>query len=140
MNPAELDALLAEAEQAEAPVEATAPPAAVEAPFDPLAHLIGNTDPNLDRDPFAMMLDGMLEQEGMSKDTEQPEHKTEGFEEHEWEFKEELIYEDDVAVAICKKCFRQMRLSRQQTFNEAMHAHSVNPDCGQGLAADVMDS
>jgi hypothetical protein len=113
-----------------------APPAEV----DPLAHLIGNTDPDADKDPFTMMLDGMLEQEGMSKESETPEHKTEGFEEHEWEFKSELVYEEDIGMAICRKCFRQMHVGRQQSWNEAMLAHGVNFDCGMGVAQDVTDS
>lgn len=135
----QLDDMLAGAEPAQASEQATEkPPEPTE--HDPLAHLIGNTDPNADRDPFSLMLDGMLEQEGMSKETETPGYKTEGFEEHEWEFKSELVYEEDDAIAICKKCFRQMRVTRQQTWNEGILAHGIDPDCGQGIATDVMDA
>mgnify|MGYP001454401612 CR=1 FL=1 len=133
----QLDAMLSGAEPSAQP---EAVPVQEEPPFDPLTHLIGNTDPDADKDPFTMMLDGMLAGEGLNKETETPEYKTASFEEHEWELKEELVYEDDVINAICKKCFRQMRMNRQQTWNGAQMAHGINSDCGQGVAADVMDS
>lgn len=125
-----------------AAVATTLPAPAEEAPAepDPLAHLIGRQDPDADRDPFSMLLDDMLAQEGMSKDTEQAERKTQGFEEHEWEFKKEVQYEDDLVEVVCKKCFRQMRMTREQTTNQAMEAHQINPDCGMGVASEVMDS
>jgi hypothetical protein len=140
----DLDKMIAEA-QANPTVAGTVsdtlvPPAPDTTPIlDPLAHLIGGTDPNVDRDPFTLELDALLAQEGLSKETEtQP--KTEGYEAHEWEFKETLIYEDDVVEAVCKKCFRQMRMNRAHTWAEAMEHHKVNPDCGMGVTAEVMDS
>ena len=117
-----------------------APPEPAPEPVDPLAHLIGRQDPDLDRDPFAAMLDGMLAQEGMSKDDEPAERKQPDFEFHEWEFKKEVVYEDDEVEVICKKCFRQMRMKRTQTTNQAMEAHQVNPDCSLQITSEVMDS
>jgi len=107
---------------------------------DPFAHLMGASGGFAsEEDPFTAGLDAMLAQEGMSRETE-ASAKTEGFEQHEWEFKKELVYEDDDVEAICRKCFRQMRMKREQTFNEAMASHQVNPDCGMGVASEVMDS
>ncbi len=137
----QLDAMLAEAPQPAAVAGKEVPAVeAAPAPVDPLAHLIGQANPDADRDPFSMMLDGMLAEEGLSKDTEIAERKTEGFEQHEWEFKSEVKYEDDLVEVICKKCFRQMRMDRHQTTSEAMQAHQVNPDCGMGITSEVMDS
>jgi hypothetical protein len=126
----QLDEMLGSEAPVEEPVEE----------MDPFSHLIGKTVSDADADPFALMLDGMLAGEGLSKETETPQLKTEGYEEHEWELKSELVYEEDLVEAICKKCFRQMRIPRTSTWSEAMLEHNVNPNCGQGLAADVMDS
>jgi hypothetical protein len=144
----QLDEMLAGAETPqEAPavaaaVASTLPASAEDAPdaHDPLAHLIGRQDSDFNRDPFASMLDDMLAQEGMSKETETPEHKTDGFEQHEWEFKKELKYEEDLVEVICKKCSCHMRMRRDQTWYEAMETHQVNPDCGMSIASNVMDS
>jgi hypothetical protein len=113
---------------------------APEEPADPLAHLIGRQDPDLDKDPFAAMLDGMLAAEGMSREDEPAERKQADFAEHEWEFKKEVVFEDDDVEVICKKCFRQMRMKRTQTTNEAMAAHQVNADCSLQITSEVMDS
>jgi hypothetical protein len=136
VNNAQLDELLTEPTAEPTVVAELATP---EEP-DPLAHLIGGADPLADKDPFALMLDGMLAEEGLNKESETPEFKTEGYEAHEWEFKAELIYEDDEVNAICRKCHRQMRMNRAQTWGEAMGSHEINPDCGQMLVGDVMDS
>jgi hypothetical protein len=140
MNKDKLDELLDEPRDGESSPDPVAPPPKPEAEPDPLAHLIGSSENETDKDPFAEMLDGMLDGEGLSKETETPEYKTDSFEDHEWEFKEELVYEGDKVEAICKKCFRQMKMDRSQTWGEAMEEHGVNPDCSLMLADEVMSS
>jgi hypothetical protein len=132
----QLDEMAAQASASEQPKEQQKP---VVEP-DPLAHLIGSAEDLLEEDPFASMLDGMLAQEGMNKGSETPEFKTEGYEEHQWEFKHELVYGGDEVEAMCKKCCRHMNMRRDQTWNEAMAIYEINPDCGQMLAETVMSS
>jgi len=120
--------------------EPTEQPKQVETEHDALAHLIGSNDPDADRDPFQMILDGMLAGEGMDKESETPEFKMSSFEEHQWEFKAELVYEEDLVEAMCKKCCRHMKMSRDQSWNEAMSEHKVNPDCSQMLTQDICDA
>jgi hypothetical protein len=140
VNNKQLDEMFAEPTTEPTAEPTVAPQPTVAAEPDPWAHLIGGSDPTADKDPFALLLDGMLADEGMSRETETPEHKTEGYEDHEWELKEELIYEEDKVNVICRKCHRQMRMDRTQTWGEAMGSHEINPDCGQMLVGDVMDS
>ena len=87
-----------------------------------------------------MMLDGMLADEGLSKESEVTERKQPGYAEHEWEFKKECIYEDDEVEMICKKCFRQLRMNRTQTTNEAVDAHEINRNCADQAVKDVSES
>ena len=90
-----LDTMLAKAQAEEAgetsPDTLPAPEETPPEPVDPLAHLIGTHNPDADRDPFSMLLDGMLAEEGLCKDTPTEERKRPEFEEHEWEFKKEKI-------------------------------------------------
>jgi hypothetical protein len=106
---------------------------------DPLSHLIGKAAENVDVDPFMSILDGMLAEKGLDLNSE-TSPKTEGYETHEWELKSTLVFADDEVEAICKKCFRQMKMSRESTWNEAMTEHEVNPNCGMVIADSIMSS
>lgn len=131
-----LNTLNADAEPA--PVASQPEPVAV----DPYAHLIGCIDPHADRDPFALLLDGMLAAEGVSnaKDVEPLGFKNPNMESHEWEAKadKEIIYSDDQALWMCHKCFRQMYVGREETLTSAMGRHKISISCATQLACEVM--
>lgn len=128
-----LDQMIADAEPVVLAEPVVTQPEPVE--VDPLAHLIGQGNDCEQVDPFTAMLDGLLAQEGMSKDDEVTTKKQPESEPHEWEFKKTTIFEDDLCEVICKKCFRQMKMDRLESFTEAQTKHGINPDCSM----DVMD-
>lgn len=134
-----LDDMIAQAEKPELPSTLPAPPqqdVAPEAPVDPFAHLIGRSDPDADRDPFAAMLDGMLAAEGMDKGQEV--EKVPEPELHAWETDRETLYENDDYQVTCKKCFRSMRVTREETLGQAMQRHTIARDCSVQITAEVM--
>lgn len=86
-------------------------------------------------------LDALMAEEGVTKDAEAPP-RTEGFEEHEWEDDESgrgaAIFSDDAIRWRCKKCFRLVDASREETIGETLDRHGVQRVCGEQLAQDVM--
>ena len=115
----------------------TTPEAVPTGPVDPYAHLVGHTGPIQAASPFDAFLD-QVEAEATEEEKVVAEDKP--FENHNWKAVRASLYEDDHDVWLCTKCFRQINVMRNQTLNQALDYHKVNPDCGVQIAAEVMES
>lgn len=92
---------------------------------------------------FGAALDALLRAEGVADDAE-PESKTEGFEAHEWEDDGEgrhgpAMFSDDEIRWRCKKCFRLIDVTREETIGEALDRHGISRACGEQLARDLLN-
>ena len=127
---------LEKAPQPEAASEvATDPtPAAPVGPPDPYAHLIGHGGPIQEKSPFDAFLDDV------TADAPEPEEKEPVYENHDWESVRKTLYEDDQDIWRCKRCFRQINVNRDETVASACARVNLNPNCGEQVAAEVMES
>lgn len=120
-----------------APEEAKKP--AEEAPAgppDPYAHLIGHQGPIQEKSPFDAMLDAMAE----SDDAKTLPEETPDYGNHDWKAVQDATFEDDHYVWRCQRCFRQINVQRSETLAQACAKYNVNPNCGEQVAAEVMES
>ncbi len=121
----------------EAGPEPTAEPEkAPEGPPDPLAHLIGHTGSLQEKSPWDAMLDEMAASDE-AKDLPEPEPD---FGNHDWKTIKDAIYEDDFHQWRCQRCFREIRVNREETLAQACARQNLNPDCSVQVAQEVMDS
>lgn len=114
-------------------------PPSPQEPEDPLARYIGRTgEAAARRDPFADFLDAALAEEGRSLDEDVV--KVPEPEQHQWESDREVIFEADTYRVTCRKCYRSMELSRDETIGQGMQRHLISSDCSLQTVGEVMSS
>ena len=113
-----------------------AAPEAPAGPPDPYAHLIGHGGALVEQSPFDAMLDQMAESdEAKALPEEEPDYGN-----HEWKTIKDAIFEDDYYVWRCDRCLRQINVQRSETLAQACAKVNLNPNCGEQVAAEVMES
>jgi hypothetical protein len=117
------------------PAAAKAAPEAPADPPDPFAHLIGHGGAIQEQSPFDAFLDKVVEE--APKDLPEPEPQ---YELHDWQTIQAAQFEDDHHVWRCRRCFRQINVKGDQTLEQALATYNVNPNCGEQVAAEVMES
>jgi hypothetical protein len=92
---------------------------------------------------FWVELDALLRAEGIPDDA-LPEAKPLEFETHEWEDDGEgrhgpAVFSDDQIRWRCKKCFRLLDMTREETIGGAIDRHKISRVCGEQLAQDLLN-
>lgn len=139
-KPNDFDKFLADLGKEPAPVVGAsdtepAPAPVPDGPPDPFAHLIGHNGPIQEQSPFDAFLDGVVDD--APKDMPEPEPM---YEKHDWQTIQAAVYEDDHHVWRCRRCFRQINVKGEETLEQALAKYNVNPNCGEQVAAEVMES
>lgn len=102
-------------------------------PPDPYANLIGHDNSLQEKNPFDAFLDDLEAQSGpVSEETQ--------FEQHDWKTIKEAIYEEDIYVWQCRRCFRQVNVSREETLEQACSKINLNVNCGEQILDDIHSS
>lgn len=138
--PNEFDKFLDNLGKEPAPVEAPAATPAEEVPAgppDPLAHLIGHAGPIQEKSPFDAFLDGVAAEAPTDLPEDEPRYEL-----HDWKAVKgkEAIYEDDCDVWICRRCFRQVNVARNESIEQACAKVNLNVRCDIQVAAEVMET
>jgi len=110
-------------------------PAAVSVTEDKYAHLVGHSGPLVETSPWDTMLEAMTADAPAELLEEVPNYV-----EHKWKTIREAIYEDDYYVWRCEQCLKQINVTREESLQQSLTRHCVNPVCSTQAMEDVQSS
>lgn len=96
-----------------------------------------------DPDPFASMLDSLLESEGVDVSLEKRKkyNPVKGNpNQHDWASARESLYSDEAYQFRCRRCLKWVNVRRDQTLIDACNENDIDLNCGSQVMADIMNS
>jgi hypothetical protein len=109
--------------------------------FDPVVEPDPEAIPE-EPDPFARLVDQMLESEGVDVALEKRrkyDPTKRNIQEHDWDTAKDTIYSDESYKFRCKRCLKWLVVGREETMAEVMERDQVSPNCAETVVLSVMN-
>lgn len=111
--------------------------------FEPEAPVDEESVAAFEPDPFTKALTEMLESEGVDVKLEKRRKydPTSGdIATHDWQSQRERLFSNEPYKFRCKRCLKWVEVNTDETINDALTRNDIDPNCGQVVVGEIMNS